>query len=53
MKGVYESDYGNAVACYIERGKQVCYDLDMGEYVPKEVVTDKLIRPLEDSDYRD
>lgn len=48
-EGVYESDYGNAVAW---RGGRA-YDLDMGESIPKESVNfKKFIRKLDPSEER-
>lgn len=44
--GVYETIYGNAAEVYNSDDEQA-YDLDMGEYIPIEMVDqDKFIRNL-------
>ena len=48
-RGIYETEYGNAA--YVSGPKaRTAYDLDMGERVPIEVVTDKFIRKAEPQD---
>ena len=48
-RGIYETDYGNAA--YVSGPKaKTAYDLDMGERVSIQVVTDKWIRKAEPSD---
>lgn len=44
--GIYETEYGNAAEVE-DWNKPTAYDLDMGQEVPIEMVTDKLIRELE------
>ena len=48
-RGIYETDYGNAAYVSGPKAKSA-YDLDMGERVPIEVVTDKWLRKAEPSD---
>ena len=48
-RGIYETDYGNAA--YVSGPKaKIAYDLEMGERVSIDVVTDKWIRKAEPSD---
>jgi len=48
--GVYETEDGNAAGVRSWSSK-TAYDLDMGERIPIDMVTDKFIRDLESEDY--
>lgn len=48
-RGIYETEYGNAAYVSGPKAKSA-YDLDMGERVPIQVVTDKFIRKAEPTD---
>ena len=44
--GIYETEYGNAAE--VENwDNSTAYDLDMGQEIPIEMVTDKLIREFD------
>jgi len=49
VPGVYETDYGNAAIVRSWKNK-TAYDLDMGETIPIEMVTDKFLRKIESQD---
>ena len=44
--GIYETEYGNAAEVHDWDNEQV-WDIDMGEYIPIEMVTNKFIRRIE------
>lgn len=46
VPGVYETDYGNA-AIVEDWDDELAWDIDMGEDIPIEMVTNKFIRSLE------
>jgi hypothetical protein len=49
VKGVYETEYGNAAVVKSAKAKSA-YDLDMGEKIPIELVTHKFLRPVDACD---
>ena len=49
IPGVYETFWGNAAIVKSWRSKEV-WDLDMGEFIPIEQVSDIFIRPIEQAD---
>ena len=49
-RGIYETEYGNAAYVSGPNAK-TALDLDMGERVPMEVVTTKLIRKVEKGEH--
>ena len=49
IPGIYETFWGNAAVIKSWKAKKV-WDLDMGEFVPIELVSDIFIRPIEQAD---
>jgi hypothetical protein len=50
-RGIYETEYGNAAYVYGPDAK-TAWDIDMGERIPIEMVTDNLLRECdEDEEY--
>ena len=49
IPGIYETFWGNAAVVKSWESK-VAWDLDMGEFVPIELVSDTFIRPIEQAD---
>ena len=52
IPGIYETFWGNAAVVKSWESK-VAWDLDMGEFVPIELVSDTFIRPIEQADEDD
>lgn len=48
-RGIYETEYGNACLVSGPKAKRA-FDLDMGEYIPIELVTDRFLRKAEPTD---
>jgi len=49
QRGIYETEYGNAA--YVSGPKaKTAWDLDMGERIPIETVTDTLLRECDESE---
>ena len=49
IPGIYETFWGNAAVIKSWKAKKV-WDLDMGEFIPIELVSDTFIRPIEQAD---
>ena len=47
--GIYETFWGNAAIVKSWNSEEV-WDLDMGEFIPIELVSDAFIRPIEQAD---
>ena len=49
-RGIYETEYGNAAYVSGERAK-TAFDLDMGERIPIQAVTEKFIREVDPNEF--
>ena len=52
IPGIYETFWGNAAVVKSWESK-VAWDLDMGEFIPIELVSHTFIRPIEQADEDD